>query len=72
MQQIEPDVAENPFSLSNIHGMKSTGQDQSMTNLGNNDEELLNAREVDKKTKKENSYSSDDDTSSVSSVSDTD
>ncbi|XP_016659166.1 uncharacterized protein LOC100572572 [Acyrthosiphon pisum] len=71
MQQIEPDVAGNPFSLSNVHGMKSTREDQSITNLrNNNDEELINAGEVN--LQKDNSSSDDDDTSSVSSVSDTD
>jgi len=70
MQQIEPDVAENPFSLSNVHGLQSTGDDQLVTNLRNNDEELINSGEVN--LQKENSYSDDDDTSSVSSVSDTD
>jgi len=70
MQQIEPDVAENPFSLSNVHGMKSTREDQLITNLKNNDEELINAGEVN--LQKENSSSDNDDTSSVSSVSDTD
>ncbi|CAI6357058.1 unnamed protein product [Macrosiphum euphorbiae] len=70
MQQIEPDVAVNPFSLSNVHEMKSTREDQSITNLRNKDEELINAREVN--LQKENSSPDDDDTSSISSVSDTD
>ena len=70
MQQIEPDVAVNPFSLSNVHEMKSTREDQSITNLRNKDEELINAGEVN--LQKENSSPDDDDTSSISSVSDTD
>jgi len=67
MQRIEPNVEENPFSLSNNHGMKSIGEDKSVTNLN---EKLINAGEVN--LQKENSYSDDDDTSSVSSASDTD
>lgn len=70
MQRIEPNVEENPFSLSNNHGMKSIGEDKSVTNLRKNDVELINSGEVN--LQKENSYSDDDDTSSVSSVSDTD
>jgi len=70
MQQIEPDVAGNPFSLSNVHEMKSTREDQSITNLRNKDEELINAGEVN--LQKENSSLDDDDTSSISFVSDTD
>jgi len=70
MQQIEPDVAENPFSMSDIRGIKSTVQDHLETNLRNKDEELINAGEVN--LQKENSYSDDDDTSSLSSISYTD
>ncbi|XP_022180084.1 uncharacterized protein LOC111040465 [Myzus persicae] len=71
MQQIEPNVPVNPFSLSNIHGTKSTKEHQSVTNLKSNDEELMNAEEVN--VQKNNSSSDDDDTmSSTSSVSDTD
>lgn len=62
-------MAGNPFSLSNIHGIKSTVQDLLETNLRNKDEESINA-EVNLQT--ENSYSDDDDTSSVSSISYTD
>ncbi|XP_015364028.1 PREDICTED: uncharacterized protein LOC107161922 [Diuraphis noxia] len=71
MRQIEPDEAENPFSVSNIYGMKSRRKHQSVTNLKNNYEDLINAREDD--LQKDNSFPDEGDmTSSTSSVSDAD
>jgi len=71
MQQIEPDEAKNPFSLSNVYGMKSNRKHQSMTNLRNNYDDLINTGEVE--LQKDNSFSDDDDmTSDTSSVSDAD
>jgi len=71
MQQIEPNVTDNPFSLSNIRGINSNGEHQSAKNLKINDEELNNDGEIYSQ-KDDNSSSSDDDMSSTSFVSDTD
>jgi len=70
VQQIEPNVANNPFSLSNIHGMKSIEEYQSVANLKTNDEELISSGETN--LQKDNSYSENDDVNSISSVGDTD
>jgi len=75
VQQIEPNEADNPFSLSKTSGIKSTGEHQSVTNLKIKDEELINAGE-DNLQKDDNSCSDDDDddndTSSASFVSNSD
>ncbi|KAE9533695.1 hypothetical protein AGLY_009044 [Aphis glycines] len=71
MQQIEPNVTDNPFSLSNICGINSNREHQSAKNLKINDEELNNDGEIYSQ-KDDNSSSSDDDMSSTSFVSDTD
>jgi len=71
MQQIEPNVTDNPFSLSNIRTINSNGENQSVKNSKINDEELNNDGEIYSQ-KDDNSYSDDDDMSSTSFVSDTD
>lgn len=70
MQQIEPNGADNPFSLSSIHGMNSIGDHQLAANLNTNDDELMNASED--YMRKDNFDSRNDDLSSISSVSDSD
>uniref|UniRef100_A0A2S2P2R2 Lebercilin n=1 Tax=Schizaphis graminum TaxID=13262 RepID=A0A2S2P2R2_SCHGA len=59
VQQIEPNEADNPFSLSKTSGIKSTGEHQSVTNL-KIDEELIHSGE-DNLQKDDNSCSDDDD-----------
>ncbi|XP_025195971.1 asparagine-rich protein [Melanaphis sacchari] len=70
-QLVEPNVADNPFSLSNVCGINSTVENQSVTNLQIDDEELINSND-NYSQKDNNSSSDDDDMSSTSFVSDTD